>query len=165
MTAGASSSAETATGVAEGPRVRASDADRSEVVEVLQDAVARGLLSHDEGGERMAKALAAKYRDELPGMTADLPPAPAPAPEAPTAAGWRSLGTGVVTQVRSDWRAALAAGPRSRRFLVTALATLLVIGVLLSIVSLMVHGLSDGGGFDRGPFDGDHFPPHDVGGH
>lgn len=157
MTAEAAGSAGTATDQAPRPRVRASDADRSEVVDLLQDAVARGVLSHEEGGERMATALAARFRDELPALTADLPPAPPPAPEAPSAMGWRSLGTGVVTQVRSDWRAAIAAGPRSRRFLITALATLLVIAVLISIVSLMVHGLFDGGGVDGGGVDGERF--------
>src|SRR5436190_1734999 len=78
-------------------RLRTSDAERSAVVDVLQDAVAHGLLTHDEGGERMASALAAKFRDELPPLTADLPPAPAPGPAAPTAAGWRQLGSSVVT--------------------------------------------------------------------
>jgi hypothetical protein len=162
MTTEAPGSAETPTGVANGPRLRASDAERSEVVNVLQDAVARGVLTHDEGGERMAAALAAKFRDELPALTVDLPPAPAPAAEKPSAVGWRSLGTGVVTQVRTDVRAAVAAGPRSRRFLVTLLAALLVMGVLFAIVSLAVHGLFDGG-FDGRGFDGGGFQHHEFG--
>ena len=36
------------------PPLRASDADRAETVRALQDAVARGLLTHDEGSERMS---------------------------------------------------------------------------------------------------------------
>src|SRR4051794_18532820 len=39
-----------------GPRIRASDADRSVTVDLLQGAVARGLLTHEEGGERIANA-------------------------------------------------------------------------------------------------------------
>ena len=42
-------------------RVRASDADRLATVERLQDAVARGLLTPDEGSERMADAFAAVF--------------------------------------------------------------------------------------------------------
>ena len=38
----------------------------------LQDAVARGLLTADEGSERMAVAYAARYLTELPRLTADL---------------------------------------------------------------------------------------------
>jgi hypothetical protein len=143
-----------------GGRLRTSDAERSAAVDVLQDAVARGLLTHDEGGERMATALAAKFRDELPPLIADLPPAPAAASAPPTAAGWRNLGSSVVTQVRSDLRAATAAGPRSRRFLITALVALLALGFLIGMISLAVHGLFDGGGFDDHGFDGDGFGHH-----
>src|SRR5436305_1876366 len=70
--------------------MRASDADRHATVHVLQDAVARGLLTTDEGGERMAVAYAARHLDDLPALTADLPPAPEAA-EAPAAPGWPPL--------------------------------------------------------------------------
>lgn len=59
-----------------GPRFRASDVERMAVAQVLQDAVARGLLTPDEGSERTGAAFAAVYRDELPALTVDLPPAP-----------------------------------------------------------------------------------------
>ena len=39
--------------------LRASDADRQATVTRLQDAVARGQLTHDEGSERMALAYGA----------------------------------------------------------------------------------------------------------
>jgi hypothetical protein len=39
-----------------GPGLRASDADRHVTVARLQEAVALGLLSHEEGSERMAAA-------------------------------------------------------------------------------------------------------------
>jgi Domain of unknown function (DUF1707) len=145
------------TGSQPGSRLRASDADRTATVDLLQDAVARGLLTHDEGGERMAAALAARFRDELPPLTADLPPAPAPAPAGPTARGWGVLGSTLVAQVRHDLRAAAAAGPRSRRFWATALAAVLLVGFLVTIAALAVHGMVDGGDHWYGGDSGEHF--------
>lgn len=154
MTAEPSAPAQDGAGVQPGPRIRASDADRTATVDVLQDAVARGLLTHDEGGERMATALAARFRDELPPLTADLPPLPAPAPAAAAAAGWRQLGSTLVAQVRHDVQAAVAAGPRSRRFLLTALVAILLVGFLVTVAALVVHGMFDGG------YDGREFGEH-----
>jgi hypothetical protein len=60
-------------------RVRASDAERERVAEVLRHAMSEGRLTLTEGEERLAAAYATTYRDELPPITADLPPAePAP---------------------------------------------------------------------------------------
>src|SRR5687768_16075997 len=70
------------------PRLRASDADREVVVQALLDAIARGLLTLQEGDERVAAAYTARFQDELPRLTADLPPTPSSAPVAP---GWRTL--------------------------------------------------------------------------
>jgi hypothetical protein len=56
------------------PRLRASDDEREQVVSVLRNAMSEGRLSLAEGEQRMAAAYAATYRDELPPMTADLPP-------------------------------------------------------------------------------------------
>ena len=128
-----------------GPRLRASDADRAATVAALRDAVAAGLLDHDEGGERMAAAFAARFRDELPALTADLPPS-APAGRLPvTGPGWRSLGSTAVAQLRSDVTAAVAAGPRSRRFLLTLLVAVVLVGLLVALGGLALHGLLDGG--------------------
>src|SRR4051812_30495191 len=66
------------------PPMRASDDDRAATVRMLQDAVARGLLTTDEGGERMALAFAFVRLTDLGPLTADLPPAPI----AVTAPGW-----------------------------------------------------------------------------
>lgn len=61
--------------------VRASDAERERVSHILETAVAEGRLTPDEGGERLATASAARFRDELAGLVADLPaPDPRPAP-------------------------------------------------------------------------------------
>lgn len=72
--------------------VRASDADRQEVVDRLRDALAEGRLKMDEYGERMGLAYEAVTYGDLAALSADLPQAgppakpeaapPAPAPQA-----------------------------------------------------------------------------------
>jgi hypothetical protein len=54
-------------------RVRASDAEREQYAQVLRTAMTEGRLNLEEGEERLAKAYAATYRDELPPLAADLP--------------------------------------------------------------------------------------------
>lgn len=54
------------------PGVRASDADRDRVVEVLRDAAADGRLTTDEFDERLEAALSSRTLDELAVLTADL---------------------------------------------------------------------------------------------
>jgi hypothetical protein len=131
-------------------RLRASDADRQQTVHLLQDAAARGLLTPDEAGERMAAAYAAQHLDELPPLTADLPPGVPPAAVAP---GWRALLTLVLLQGRAGIGWLTADGLRSRR----ALAALLVLTVVLAgLVALVVAGF-DGGGGGHG-FAGPHRP-------
>lgn len=61
-------------------RVRASDAEREQVVQVLRAAMTEGRLSLAEGEERMAAVYAATFRDELTPLVADLP-----------GGGWRAL--------------------------------------------------------------------------
>jgi hypothetical protein len=134
------------------PRIRASDADRAETIEALQDATARGLLAHDESGERMGVAFAARFRDELPALTADLPPTGSPTIAATP--GWRHLGSTLAGQVRHDAHAALAAGPRSRRFLLTVLVAILLLGFLVTLGALAVDGLFGGGFEGHAGFDG-----------
>jgi Domain of unknown function (DUF1707) len=133
------------------PRVRASDADRHAVVHRLQEAVARGQLSFDEGSERMARAWAGRYQDELPELTADLP-VPAPAPE--TAPGWQALGLLALLQLRTTLGG--AAGPASRaaraRLAAVSVAALLFLGLVLGLV---VSGLAAHGP-DAGAFAGPH---------
>jgi hypothetical protein len=133
------------------PRVRASDAERAATVEVLKDAVAHGLLTPDEGSERMATAFAARHRDELPAVTADLPPLAVPA--VATSVGWRHIASSLVAQLRHEVHATREAGVRSRRFLVSVLVALLLLGVLLTLGGLAAHGLFDGHPGQHG-FDG-----------
>ncbi|HLL65184.1 MAG TPA: DUF1707 domain-containing protein [Micromonosporaceae bacterium] len=54
-------------------RVRASDPEREEYVTILRAAITEGRLTLQEGEERIARAYAATYRDELPPTTDDLP--------------------------------------------------------------------------------------------
>jgi DUF1707 SHOCT-like domain len=54
-------------------RLRTSDKEREQVAEILRAAMAEGRLTLEEGEERLASVYAAKYRDELGPLTADLP--------------------------------------------------------------------------------------------
>jgi hypothetical protein len=60
--------------------------------------------------------------------------------------GWRALFTALVTLVRAEMATTAAAGFRSRRFLVTALVVLALLGGLALVVG---HGIFDG---DHGRF-------------
>jgi hypothetical protein len=132
-------------------RMRASDADRLATVEHLQDAVARGLLTPDEGSERMADAFAAVHLSDLDPLTEDLPPAP---PER-TAPGWRSLGTLAVEQVRASLTTAATGRLRAAR---VAFVLLVASFFLVLVGALSGVALSDsGGGGGSGGGWGDHW--------
>lgn len=70
-------------------RLRTSDKEREQIAEILRAAMTEGRLNLEEGEERLAAVYAAKYRDELAPLTADLPgngrAALAETPEARTA--------------------------------------------------------------------------------
>ena len=64
------------------PDLRASDADRDRVIDVLRAAAADGRLTADEFSERMEAALSSRTFRELASLTADLAtPRASPAPE------------------------------------------------------------------------------------
>jgi hypothetical protein len=65
------------------PRMRAGDADRNKVVDVLGRHLGEGRLTVAEFDERTTQAHAAVYLDQLPGLLADLPGEPAPASRPP----------------------------------------------------------------------------------
>jgi hypothetical protein len=56
-----------------GDRVRASDKEREQYASMVRAGMTEGRLSLEEGEERLAQVYAAKFRDELPPLTADLP--------------------------------------------------------------------------------------------
>jgi len=136
-----------------GAGLRASDADRHAVVTQLQDAVARGLLTTDEGSERMATAYQARYLGELPPLTADLPAPLAPIATAPTPAGWRALIAMVCVQLRSLIAGSVTGRP-SRRRLAAVGGIVLAVVVMLVLGAWALHGLSDGPHGHPGGFGG-----------
>jgi hypothetical protein len=124
--------------------VRASDDDRTTVVGVLHDAVARGLLTLEECDERVTAAYAARYVHELPPLTADLPPVAPPAPVAP---GWRTVAFLLWLQLRtllnaSTWRGAVRTA-RARPRLAVAVVGLFAV---LLLGAMTVGALGDHGG-------------------
>jgi Domain of unknown function (DUF1707) len=66
---------EMAAGAAGRGSMRASHADREQVIEVLKDAFVRGRLTKDELDARAGRALAARTCAELAALTADIPSA------------------------------------------------------------------------------------------
>jgi hypothetical protein len=137
-----------------GPGLRASDADRHAVVTQLQDAVARGLLTTDEGSQRMAIAYNASYLSELPPLTADLPaPPPPPAATAPDPVGWRALLALLWIQLRLLIAGSVSGRP-SRRRLAAVGGIVLAAVVVLAVGTWALHGLFDGPHGDAGGFGG-----------
>jgi Domain of unknown function (DUF1707) len=125
--------------------MRASDDDRAATVRRLQDAVGRGLLTPDEGSERMAAAWAAVLVRDLGPLTADLP-APRPPAGAP---GWGVLATMAAEQVRSSLHGARTGRLSAARI---AGALLVALAVALLVGSLLAELLFDGPGPGRGGF-------------
>ncbi|GAA2354388.1 DUF1707 domain-containing protein [Dactylosporangium salmoneum] len=56
-----------------GERVRASDSEREQYANMVRAGMTEGRLTLEEGEERLSGVYAAKFRDELPPLTADLP--------------------------------------------------------------------------------------------
>jgi hypothetical protein len=73
------------------PRMRAGDKDRQRVVEQLGTHLGEGRLTVQEFDERVVRAHASVYLDELPALTADLPRDPEP-PRRPTRSAVRVPG-------------------------------------------------------------------------
>jgi hypothetical protein len=134
-----------------GNRMRCSDAQRLDVVHRLQEAVGRGLLTLEECTERTDAAYRARYLDELPLLTADLPD-PVPAP--PLAPGWRAVASTAGLQARMSLLGApswAAADARRRRLVLLA-------GIVLALLVVMaLTAAATSGGNDPGVFV-DHHP-------
>ncbi|MCC9310552.1 DUF1707 domain-containing protein [Kitasatospora sp. RB6PN24] len=95
MTDDRSSSGHRAEGVS-AQDIRASHADRDEVVEILRDAAVDGRLTAEELDERLTAALNARTFGELAALTRDLPVSPLPAPTPVPRAGAVGPGKDVV---------------------------------------------------------------------
>ena len=117
---------------------RASDADRHATVLVLQDAVARGLLTPDEGSDRMATAYAAVHVPDLHPLTTDLGQPPAKSSGPP---GWRVLSIMAVEQFRFCLN-----DNRTGRLIRGRVAVAVLLGIVLMLaVGFIATGLFDGG--------------------
>jgi hypothetical protein len=66
---------QTAAGPPDRGHLRASDADREQVIDTLKDAFVQGRLTRDELGLRAGLALASRTYGELNAITADIPSA------------------------------------------------------------------------------------------
>jgi Domain of unknown function (DUF1707) len=88
------------------PEMRAADADRDRVIDVLRVALGEGRLTPDEFEERVEAVLAARTFGELATFTADLPPGPGRyVPSAPIPPRYvPSKPTPVQTEIRIDQR-------------------------------------------------------------
>jgi hypothetical protein len=64
-------------------RLRASHADREQVVDVLKAAFVQDRLTKDEFDDRVGQALASRTYADLTALTADLPAEPGPVPATP----------------------------------------------------------------------------------
>lgn len=133
--------------------IRCSDAERDETRQRLAEAAGEGRLTVDEAEERLIQATAARYREELAGTTADLPPRAA---SAGSSTGWSPVFVSAKRQLGADLatlagRGEAAVNGRRLVLLIAALAALLIVAAL---VVAAFHGFGDDGfehhGVDRG---------------
>ena len=106
---------------------RASDEERADVVGALHRGGGEGRLTLEEVDERIAAAYAARFREELGPLVADLPVVP---PALPAAAGWVGLWHGVLRQSRATLRGVApdaATVPTRRQQVLGALAVAVVL--------------------------------------
>ncbi|GAA1282019.1 DUF1707 SHOCT-like domain-containing protein [Streptomyces javensis] len=93
--------------------MRASDAERERIAEVLREAVAEGRLDMEEFEERLGAAYAARTHGELEPLVRDLPvpgsaaPAPSASPAPAARIGWAERIGGTPT---SKWAVAIMGG-------------------------------------------------------
>lgn len=114
----------------EAPALRASDTERDDALHVLAGHYADGRLQRAEFDERADVALAARTRDQLRALFADLPgPVPVPASAA-----------AVDASSSADRVAAAIAAARERRVAMTAgRAPLLLVPVFLMLTAIAVR--------------------------
>ena len=122
-------------------RLRASDAERERAVEQLRGHFEAGRLDPEEFNERMESALAARYRDELPGLLADLPSGGVGQEQSGAGAGGHPSGPGPGWGGGPPWLRPGFAGPRRRHRapFVPILPLLVALGVVGSI-GAVAHG-------------------------
>jgi hypothetical protein len=112
------------------PALRASDADRDQVLAQLSVHFQAGRLTTAEFDERSSQALQARTMGDLAGLLTDLPATAAAGPADPAGSGPASVG-------RRDFGLPLVGG---------VLAVLVVVGVI-ALLSHSGHGADGGWGF------------------
>jgi hypothetical protein len=115
-------------------RMRISDADRSEVIDILQRATVEGRLDLDELEDRVSSALAARTWSDVDPLLDDLPAMPEPEPDEDEDYDEEPRGSSAVVNVGS--LATLAAGGVA---LTSAFAT--PWGALFGVVSAVLGGV------------------------
>jgi hypothetical protein len=115
--------------------MRAADADRERVVEILQEAFAQGRITVDEFHERSDQAYAAKTLGELTPITADLPVQDLARKGGPSASGAVAQGTRFGS---GSWSPAVAGrtSVERRRQLKAIWATWITITTITTIIWL-----------------------------
>ena len=96
--------------------MRASDADREHVAEVVRTAVSDGRLTLVEGDERLRDVYAARFRRDLEPITADLGPTGESAPAVSTgpAAAPARRPLGHIERPSTSWSVAVLSGAQKR---------------------------------------------------
>ncbi|CAL9538178.1 DUF1707 SHOCT-like domain-containing protein [Streptomyces sp. enrichment culture] len=99
------------------PDLRASDADRERVADILRDALAEGRLDMEEFGERLDATYRARTYGELAPITRDLPDHGSPAvpavsltKDAQPGGGWGERIVGASDSGSSSWAVAVMSG-------------------------------------------------------
>lgn len=103
--------------------VRASDTEREATVARLHQALGEGCLDLDETDERVTAAYAARHRDELHSLLADLPNSRVHGAEAPT---WGEVWTSVVWRARATLLGSSEAPPTAEQRRTAVVLTALV---------------------------------------
>jgi hypothetical protein len=120
-------------------RVRASHADREQVIDVLKAAFVQGRLTKDELDTRATQAFGSRTYAELATLTADLPAGPAPAPLPRKPAREKAQPAGRVPMIMTTtlltaglWTAAVSAHPGNGALnMLLFSCTLVWLGVLI----------------------------------
>jgi len=143
---------EISAGAAGRSRMRASHADREQVIEALKDAFVDGRLTRDELDGRAGRALSARTWAELAALTADIPagagPArpPVPARRRPLARAAIGSGGCLAVAAAAIWVFVLTdpeghPGPSPYQSL-DGLCFVVVLAAVLAALGFLVHGVA-----------------------
>ncbi len=116
--------------------MRASQADREQVIDTLKAAFVQGRLTKDELDQRAGQAFASKTYAELAALYADLPAGPAWSPSQPARAQGRSLGDKKVL----EWTIACVLSPLAPLVaaFVTGSQVFAAVSVIMFVLDLVV---------------------------